>query len=320
MLRDRNIAFFIDVDNVGLTSEKYAEIIQRLSGMGSLLSGKIYGAGERKHKEIYADADTKGYATVRPMRVKRRGRKDFDSRIFVDVVDAVTRAPSLDAVCIVAQPTDLVHLYSYLHGRGLKIIALANADEASNALIDEVLNVELDAPVKTPNKPSKKPAPKVAPAPEKKEKVDPQPAPAVKDDELDRTDELLREIERLKANASPEPEEEPTPEEVVPVEEPVDEVVEEPAPEVEPTSLDETEEPSEEPADEPEEVLEKEDVPEEKAEEQPAEQPAGPTARPAYTPSNERDLIRRIEEIRRNSQGEEEDFIDEIKKLLDGLE
>ena len=324
MLRDRNIAFFIDVDNVGLTSENYAEIVERLSAMGSLLCGKIYGAGERKHKEIYADADLRGYATARPMRIKRRGRKDFDSRIFVDVVDAVTRAPAIDAVCIVAQPTDLVHLYSYLRGRGLKIIALANADEASNALIDEVLNVELATPVKTPKKPAKKPTPKVVePAPEKPEQVKPQPVP-VQNDELDRTDELLREIERLRANASPvESVEEPAPEEVESVEEPVEEVVEESAEEVVPESLDETEEPVEEQPVEQEDGLEEaqEEVPEEVSDEQPVEeQPAGPTARPAYTPSNERDLIRRIEEIRRNSQGEEEDFIDEIKKLLDGLE
>ena len=55
MLRDRNIAFFIDVDNVGLTSEQYGNIIEQLKSMGSILAGKMYGAGERKHKEIYGD-------------------------------------------------------------------------------------------------------------------------------------------------------------------------------------------------------------------------------------------------------------------------
>ena len=88
MLKNRNIAFFIDVDNVGLKSDNYANVIEQLQGMGTILSGKIYGAGERKHKEIYADAELHGYRIERPMRVKRRGRKDFDPRIYVDVVDA----------------------------------------------------------------------------------------------------------------------------------------------------------------------------------------------------------------------------------------
>ena len=114
MLKDRHIAFFIDVDNVGLKSDNYFNVIEQLNGMGTILSGKIYGAGERKHKDIFADAQLHGYKVERPMRIKRRGRKEFDSRIFVDVVDAVTRTPAIDAVCIVAQPTDLVYLYSYL--------------------------------------------------------------------------------------------------------------------------------------------------------------------------------------------------------------
>ena len=284
MLRDRNIAFFVDVDNVGLSSEQYADVIERLRNMGSILSGKIYGAGERKHKEIYADADLCGYATVRPMRIKRRGRKDFDARIFVDVVDAVTRAPAIDTVCIVAQPTDLVHLYSYLHARGVKIVALANADEASNALIDEVLDLGLVAPVAKPvKKPAAKPAPKAEPAKEEaapQEPVAEQAAPAEESGELDRTDELLREIERLRNLAN------------TPVNESEPESVEEPA------SV------------------------EEAAPEDESAEDAAPTSAPraSYTPSNERDLIRRIEEIRRNNQGDDEDFIDEIKKLLDGLE
>ena len=281
MLRDRNIAFFIDVDNVGLTSEQYTDVIAHLGGMGSILSGKIYGAGERKHKEIYADADLKGYATVRPMRVKRRGRKDFDARIFVDVVDAVTRAPAIDTVCIIAQPTDLVHLYSYLHARGVKVVALGNADEASCALIDEVIDIGVAAPAKPAKKPAAKPAPKKqpvkaeTPAP-KQEPAKAKPAPAQSDD-LDRTDELLREIERLRDLAGA-PAEEPAESEQEPAE-----VVEE----------------SEEPAE--------------------VDAPA-PTPRASYTPSNERDLVRRIEEIRSSSQGDDDDLIDEIKKLLDGID
>ena len=284
MLRDRNIAFFIDVDNVGLNNEQYADIIDQISAFGSIMSGKIYGAGERKHKDIYENAKTCGYALASTMRVKRRGRKDFDARIFVDVVDAISRAPGIDTVCIVAQPTDLVHLYSYVHSRGLKIVALDNGDEASNALIDEVLQVKsVDA--KPAYKQSTKPAAakpaQARPAQPAEKPAKEQPAPANNDD-LDRTDELLREIERLRNLASAPVSEAPA-------------KTEEPAPE--------------------------EEVAPEVAEDEASEQAeAAPTPRASYTPSNERDLIRRIEEIRRNSQGDDDEFVDEIRKLLDGIE
>ena len=287
MLRDRNIAFFMDVDNVGITSEQYANVIEQLGSFGTILSGKIYGAGERKHKDIYADADLKGYAMARPMRVKRRGRKDFDARIFVDVVDAVARVPAIDAVCVIAQPTDLVHLYSYLRSHGVKIIALKNADDASCEFIDEEIDlgvvVELKPPVKAaPKKPATKPAPKAEPVKPKAAPVE-KPAPVEEKDELDRTDELLREIERLRnlANA-----------------------------------------PLTESAAEPRKPVAQQPVEEEVApeEEQHVEQAPTSTPRATYTPSNEGDLIRRIEEIRRNSNGDEEELLEEIRKLLDGVE
>ena len=298
MLQGRNIAFFIDVDNVGLTSEQYANIIEQLKGMGTILSGKVYGAGDRKHKEIYDDADLRGYTMARPMRIKRRGRKDFDARIFVDVTDAVAHVPAIDAVCIIAEPTDLVHLYSYLRSHGVKVIALDNADAASCALIDEVIDIGAVVELKLPKKPAAKPAPKaepakVEPAPVKQEpvkEVKEQRAPVKEKVELDRTDELLKEIERLRAlanapvtEAAPAPQEEP---------------IAEPAPE--PV----VEEPVAEPAPEPI-----------------AEQPAPASApRATYAPSNDSDLVRRIEEIRRSNQGDDEDFLDEIRKLLDGLD
>ena len=307
MLQDRNIAFFIDVDNVRLSSEQYADIINQLNAMGTILSGKVYGAGERKHKEIYADADLKGYTMARPMRIKRRGRKDFDARIFVDVADAISHVPAIDAVCIIAQPTDLVHLYSYLRSHGVKIIALDNADDASNAFIDEVIDLGIVLELQPP-KPAKKPAKKAAPAKA-------EPAPQTEDNsDLERTNELLREIERLKAMSAP------------------SETTEEPAAE-EPA----TEQPTEEPSnitDETYALLEriaelqeqeaaapeqKQEPTEETAPEETPEQ-AGPSSRVSYSPSNERDLIRRIEEIRNNSQGDDDEYIDEIQKLLDGLE
>ena len=54
--------------------------------------------------------------------------------------------------------------------------------------------------------------------------------------------------------------------------------------------------------------------------EAPAEPEKLSAPRAAYTPANDSDLIRRIEEIRRNNQGDDEDLVDEIRKLLDGLE
>ena len=269
MLKNRNIAFFIDVDNVGLNSEQYLSVMDKLNGCGAILSGKIYGAGERKHKEIYADADVKGYTTLRPMRIKRRGRKEFDARIYVDVVDAVSHAQGLDTVCIVAQPTDLIHLYSYLHSHGVKVIALANADEASNALIDEVLDIGIAPP---PAKPTQK---QPAKAPVKKPANKPTPTNA-------NTDDLLREIEHLK-NIADETNEEPAPAK------PVQKQPAKKAPAKQPAKQAETAKPTQ--------------------------------SNPAYeAPSSERDLIKRIEEIRNGSKGEDDDLVDEIKKLLDGLE
>ena len=316
MLQGRNIAFFIDVDNVGLSSEQYANIVEQLSGMGTILFGKIYGAGERKHKEIYDDADLKGYATARPMRVKRRGRKEFDARIFVDAVDAVSRVPAIDAVCIIAQPTDLVHLYSYMRSHGIKIIALDNADDASCAFIDEVIDLGVVVELKPPKKVAAKPAPKAEPVEEAESEVEPveEVAPVEKKD-LDRTDELLREIERLRALANAHSNEAPV--EEAAEEEPVEEASEEPAEEDPSSIVEETHALLDKIA----EMQEPEEEPVEEQAEPASEQPAhAPTPRASYTPSNDSDLIRRIEEIRKSNKGDDEEFIDEIRKLLDGLE
>lgn len=381
MLQNRNIAFFIDVDNVGLKSENYANVIEQLNGMGSILSGKIYGAGERKHKEIYADAELHGYRIERPMRVKRRGRKEFDPRIYVDVVDAVVRTPAIDAVCIVAQPADLVYLYSFLRGRGIKVIALDNADDASCAFIDEVVDLGIVLELKLPqNSQQRKPQP--APQPEQPQ------AAAQQDNGLDQTDRLLLEIERLRASIGEQPKQEQPAEQAAPEQaEQAPEQAEQPAeqqpaeeqpqaqsgekpaeqPENAASIVDETqsllnriaeirgdqqnqaeqqpaeqaaeEQPEAQPAEQPEQpeeqpkepVEEQEQAPEQ-AEQQPAEQPAEeqprqeeeqqpqrPRANGEHA-SNDSDLVRRIEEIRAKSQGGDDDYIEEIRKLLDGLE
>lgn len=285
MLQGGNIAFFIDVDNVGLSTEHYANVIEQLNGMGTILYGKIYGAGERKHKDIYAEADYKGYKMERPMRIKRRGRKEFDARIFVDVVDAITRTPAIDAVCIIAQPTDLVYLYSYLHGRGIKIIALDNADDASCSFIDEVIDLGIVLQLKLP---------KIAPVGGKNPTSVQQPT----NDDLDRTDALLREIERLKYAVEPEEQSAHVQDEQPVVEQ--DELV----------SI----------VEEANALLDKIAEMQETVDETAEPTRATTAPRSSHTPANDGDLIRRIEEIRKGSDSDDDDLVDEIRKLLEGLE
>ena len=338
MLRDRNIAFFIDVDNVGLTSENYANVMEQLESMGNILFGKIYGAGERKHKEIFADATLRGYRVERAMRVKRRGRKEFDPRIYVDVVDAVARTPAIDAVCVIAQPTDLVYLYSYLRGRGIKVIALDNADDASCAFIDEVIDLGIVYELKLPHIPERPAAATEA-----------APVPENGDSDLKHTDELLKVIESLRSSAQEEADGAETPTEAAAdvseqfEAEPSDEPTEE---ERQASIVDETrsllERIKEMSGSDPEAEQQTEPQTTENAApaaEQTAEQPSAasePTAteitseqaeqigqsapRAPVAGANDSDLIKRIEAIRNNSKGDDEDFIEEIRKLLDGLE
>lgn len=320
MLNGRNIAFFIDVDNVGLKRENYDNVLNQLRTMGNVLVGKVYGATERKHKEIIIDADANGYKIERPLRLKRRGRKEFDPRIFVDVVDVVSQNKAIDAVCIVAQPADLVYLYSYLRARNIKIIALDNADDASCALIDEVIDLGIVLELKLPktNISLKRAAPKASkvahveqPVVEEMTVEEPivadEEEPDFDDADLDRTDDLLKEIERLKALVnSPitndEMEDEPAPAKNATA--PVSKTAEHRKPETAVKSAKKTT------AKSVEKTVEK------------AEEPTPTMSEPnaPYATTNDSDLIRRIEEIRRNSQGDDDDFVDEIRKLLDGLE
>ena len=347
MLKDRHIAFFIDVDNVGLKSDNYFNVIEQLNGMGTILSGKIYGAGERKHKDIFADAQLHGYKVERPMRIKRRGRKEFDSRIFVDVVDAVTRTPAIDAVCIVAQPTDLVYLYSYLRSRGIKVIALDNADDASCSFVDEVVDLGVVFELKLSDIDAFGSL-NIAdmPAATVEQPVEEAQEDAEQGISSERTDELLKEIDRLKTAVSDEQtdsaedvEQAAEPETTVPVEE---------------TSSSDADGNMASIVDEAKSLLERiaEMREEQNSRERPAsqetpqqEQPQAQTAAPdvsgqpteparrdetpvsqqsgsraAYASSNDGDLIKRIEEIRRNSRDGDDEFVEEIRKLLDGLE
>lgn len=302
MLKERNIAFFIDLFNTELSTEHYNNIISQLEDMGQIISGTIYGAAERSHKEVLAQADARGYSVVRGAR--KRGRKVFDNRIIVDVVDKINHSRGIDTVCIVALPADMVYLYAYLRERGIKIISLNNGDENTMALVDDTVDSGKLDTIKLPKAPAKaKTVPVIAPVvaepvvaepiaeqPAVAEPVvapvEPAPAPSVSD-EVSRMDQLLREIDRLRSEVEKAPQpivdipEEPT------VEDPVA-----PAP-VEPV------------AEEPASV------------EQPAETPEQP--RTTYETQDDADLLRRIEEMRKSS-GSHDELIDEIKKLLDDID
>ena len=306
MLKDRNIAFFIDLYNAEVSAQAFSDILAQLEQMGTIISGTIYGATERNHKDVLAQADVCGYTVVRGAR--KRGRKAFDHRIIVDVVDKINHSIGIDTVCIVAFPSDMVYLYAYIRERGIKIISLNNCDEATMALVDETVDtgkVELIRLPKLPVQPKAAPVVEepVTPAevaveePVVEAPAEPAPTPAepTVSTEVSRMDQLLKEIDRLRAEVEKTgivPVEVPE----APVEEPVAEVPAEPAPvQAEPV----VETPVEEPV------------------ETPVEQPSQPVA--SYAPQDDADLLRKIEEMRKGV-GSTDDLIDEIKKLLDDIE
>ena len=192
MLRDRKIALFIDVDNLGLTVEHYEHVLQQLEPMGEIVFGAVYGAGERKHRKIIEHAELNGFVVRRVARTKRRGRKNFDNRIVVDAVDAVLSNRAIDTVCVLAQPTDMVYLYGYLRNKGMTIIAADNnSDEASRNFVNEFIDLGAIEVVKLPaKKKAAKPVVTQAPA----------PADTTFAEEADQTDALLRQIEQLRAS------------------------------------------------------------------------------------------------------------------------
>ena len=223
MLKELNIALFADADNCGLEYSHFDNTLFQLNEMGNVVSGKIYGVSDRKHKEIINDINKFGFDMAPVMRVKKRGSKVFDNRILIDVMDEVLSNGNIDAVCIVAARADMVPLYSRLHKLGVKIVALDNVDDESLAFVDEVLDIGLVDVIKLP-----KPAPHAA-APETIEKaeetvpdvqneVETNAAPAeVEDNGLseaqsaqsvvsakpDEDAEILKQIEEVKAQQTP---------------------------------------------------------------------------------------------------------------------
>lgn len=289
MLRNKKIAAFIDVDNAVLEMTHYENVLSQLEEMGEIICATVYGASEKKHKKIIEHAMDNGFALQFPSRTRRRVKKVFDNRIWVDVATTVAQNRNIDAVAIVSAPADMVYLYSYLRRLGIAVIACDNCDENSMALVDATLDLGKVEKIKLP----KKPAPKKA-APQKA-------APATKkaeNDEEDKTAQLLREIERLQQGYA-----QPAKEPAKPKQEPA------PAP-VENEAANETKDLLDKIA-----ALQK-DEPKEESVKEPDD-----NSRTVYVSQNDSDLIRKIEELRANNAGNDSDeLVAQIKKLLDGVE
>lgn len=271
MLRDRKIAFFIDVDNAVMDYFRYENTVEQLKERGEIVFGYVYGVSERKHKRVIADANNYGYTVKLPSRSGRRSRKIFDDRIWVDVAEYAANNSAVDTVCVISHPANMTYLFNYLHQKGKLVIAGDNLDENSAALADDVVQT-----IKA-QRPVQKPARKKAA----------QPAADEANTELTETAALLKEIERLRENY----EQSPVGKTVT---EPAEEFVAEPATEA-------YEQPTEEVDEQPVET-----------DEQQAEQP--------IVQPEDGDLIRRIEQLRESSEGDSDELVAEIKKLLDGLD
>ena len=141
MQNEKNIALFIDVDNCALNTETYNNAIEEIKERGKIVYGKVYGLSDRRHNAIIAIANNYGFDTTTVMRNKRRGRRDFDQRMFIDVMEIVLNYNHIDAVAIVAPSTEMDYFYSKLHQFGVNVIALDNVDDAARELIDDVIDI-----------------------------------------------------------------------------------------------------------------------------------------------------------------------------------
>lgn len=186
MLRNRKVAVFIDVDNTEMDFDLYRNAMEQIGAMGEIVCATVYGASERKQKGVIDDAKQKGYAIQLPSRTRRRVRKVFDDRIWVDVTDLVAHNANVDTVAVVAFPTDMVYLFSYLRRLGLSVVGVDGLDQASAALLSDVVTLQkvIEEPKKSSTTPRKN---KEQP----KEQLQPQ---------TDETVDLLREIDRLRNN------------------------------------------------------------------------------------------------------------------------
>ncbi len=204
MLTDRKLAVFIDVDNANMTAENFQTALDELTRRGTIVYGKVYGLSERKHKEIITKANDLAFDLASVMRIKKRGSKPVDTRIFIDAMDVVYSYPNVDAIVVLTGTGDLVPLYSKMRALDIKVLALGNADEQSLHFVDEVLDLGILGEEKPKTeKPAAKaaaPAAEVVSKPQAKAEE-----PASEETHAENLDEkeILDQIEKLKSSAKP---------------------------------------------------------------------------------------------------------------------
>ena len=147
MNNQNRIALFVDIDNMPLGKQHIDRIISQLEGSGEIAYAKFYGVTDRRHRDIICDIAARGFEMAPPVNPKKRGStKVFDNRILVDLCELVFTNTSVSSVAIVANPTNLVHLFARLKREDVGIYACDNLDDDSLAFVDEILRFGYDDP------------------------------------------------------------------------------------------------------------------------------------------------------------------------------
>lgn len=116
-MKQKKIALLIDVDNVKFSNEAYEELYTKLSDIGDIVYGKLYGYNDRKHLTLSDSVAKYGFETAPFMRFKKRFSQ-LDNRIIVDAIKLNYTKPEIDTYCIVAGDGDLVPLLVELKSSG----------------------------------------------------------------------------------------------------------------------------------------------------------------------------------------------------------
>lgn len=147
MNNQNRIALFVDIDNMPLGKQHIDRIISQLEESGEIAYAKFYGVTDRRHRDIICDIAARGFEMAPPVNPKKRGStKVFDNRILVDLCELVFTNTSVSSVAIVANPTNLVHLFARLKREDVGIYACDNLDDDSLAFVDEILRFGYDDP------------------------------------------------------------------------------------------------------------------------------------------------------------------------------
>ena len=147
MNNQNRIALFVDIDNMPLGKQHIDRIISQLEESVEIAYANFYGFTDRRHRDIICDIAARGFEMAPPVNPKKRGStKVFDNRILVDLCELVFTNTSVSSVAIVANPTNLVHLFARLKREDVGIYACDNLDDDSLAFVDEILRFGYDDP------------------------------------------------------------------------------------------------------------------------------------------------------------------------------